>query len=101
MNINSILEELYRSNQLQRICFNVARNKEVADWMVSEITIKLIENKPQGFLNRYENGTHLNYLAVMAKNEYVDEYSQTNKLYFRNEKLFCDYEENEYKIFED
>jgi hypothetical protein len=100
MNIYKILEEIYKNKQLERICLNVARNKDVANWMMSEITIKLIENKPPQFLNRYENGTHLNYLAIMAKNEYVDEYSQTNKNYFRNEKIFSDYEENEYKIYE-
>jgi len=85
MTTNEMLIELYETNWLRKQCFYVTKNFNTADFIMSEVTIKILERDDQNLLELYKHSKHFNYIYTMIKNEYISKYSNTYK-YLKNDK---------------
>ena len=79
MTTEKMLIELYESNWLRKQCLYVTRNFNTADFVMSEITIKILEKDDDKLLELYNECKHFNYIYTMIKNEYISKYSNTYK----------------------
>lgn len=76
---NDILIELYNTNWLIKQCFFITKDPNNADFLCSEVMIKIIENDSPKLIKLYNENKHLNYIYTMIKNEWISKYSNTGK----------------------
>lgn len=83
MDTKKMLIELYETNWLKKHCLYVTKNNYLADYLMSSITISILEKDNPKLIKLYLEKNHYKYINKMIKNEYINKFSELNK-YIRN-----------------
>lgn len=73
---NKVIEEIYSSGWLEKHCRSVCSDRQLADDLVQEVALIILETKPDSSLDKaISRGEHLPFIKRIINNQYCSKTS--------------------------